>query len=152
MLSMLAWTLMTAMVVMNAKSQFCPVLTDSYRFEHRCAYDNSLCGKEVSGSCTSTCYCRSGRMCLRNSDHTITVVKRYINNNPVKESYHTCVALSGLPRCSGNRVALYNLVPESSAFKSVEVRCRCPSPNVYLNTGLNQVYTCAPAPQLNVVG
>nr|UMA83969.1 conotoxin precursor Tpra06 [Conus judaeus] len=129
MLSMLAWTLMTAMVVMNAHGQFCPTMTDSYPGENECHYDNNLCGKEVSGSCTSLCYCKSGQMCSRDNDHTIPVVPRNINDRPDESRYYTCVALSSLNECSGIQEALKVLSPEAEEGESsVEVLCRCPSP------------------------
>nr|DAZ86973.1 TPA_inf: conotoxin precursor Tpra06 [Conus judaeus] len=156
MLSMLAWTLMTAMVVMNAHGQFCPTMTDSRPGENKCLHDNYLCGKEDdSGSCTSLCHCKSGQMCFRDNDHTITAVPRIINDRPVEITYYTCVALSSLNECSGIQEALKVLSPEAEEGESsVEVLCRCPSPKKYrfvfirpdIN-GDNPRYVCANAPR-----
>nr|DAZ86971.1 TPA_inf: conotoxin precursor Tpra06 [Conus judaeus] len=146
MLSMLAWTLMTAMVVMNAHGQFCPTMTDSYPGENECHYDNNLCGKEVSGSCTSLCHCKSGQMCSRDNDHTIPVVPRNINDRPDESRYYTCVALSSLNECSGSETALYDLVPEAEERNNVKVLCRCPSPKVYRKVLNPKRYICANAP------
>nr|UMA82655.1 conotoxin precursor Tpra06 [Conus ebraeus] len=149
MLSMLAWTLMTAMVVMNAHGQVCPTMTDSYTGENECFYDNNLCGKEVSGSCSSLCNCKNSQECSTDSDHTITVVKRYVNNQPERKRYYTCVALSSLNECSGTQEALYVLTPEANELKSVKVLCRCPSTKVYLLARNPQRYVCTTAAPLS---
>nr|UMA82975.1 conotoxin precursor Tpra06 [Conus ebraeus]DAZ86337.1 TPA_inf: conotoxin precursor Tpra06 [Conus ebraeus] len=146
MLSMLAWTLMTAMVVMNAHGQVCPTMTDSYTGENECFYDNNLCGKEVSGSCSSRCYCKNGGRCSTDSDHTITVVQSYINGYPEKR-YYTCVALSSLNECAVREKALFVLAPEAADPISVKVLCRCPFPKVYLQTGRSRPHICSYNPR-----
>uniref|UniRef100_A0A0K8TTH5 Conopeptide n=1 Tax=Conus lenavati TaxID=1519839 RepID=A0A0K8TTH5_CONLV len=124
MLSMFAWTLMTATVVVIAERQYCPIAGQT------CTFGSDLCGKEESGSCSPRCNCKNERMCSRDSDHTITVVRVFRRRRPVEERYYTCVALSGLEECS-NQKALTDLVPETRELNSVEVHCKCSSPKVY---------------------
>nr|QFQ61139.1 superfamily Cerm-13 [Conus magus] len=143
MLSMLAWTLMTAMVVMNAKSQYCPTMRDSYPKQHECLYKNALCGKEDSGGrCSSICNCKNGQMCSTDRDHNVTIVI-HENTLPKKKRYYTCLSLWRLNECSETEKALHRLTHRTKELKSVKVLCRCPYPKAYVTLESRYRYTCA---------
>nr|ATF27771.1 conotoxin [Conus praecellens]ATF27772.1 conotoxin [Conus praecellens] len=142
MLLMFAWTLMTAMMVMNASSKDCPLLDDSNPLKRRCLWNNAICGKSVSGKCTSLCNCRNGQKCSMNSTHTITVVPYYINGVPVKKRYYTCMDVAELGQCSSTQEALYSLIYEETELKNAKVYCECRSPKVYLRLFTPKRYIC----------
>nr|DAZ85946.1 TPA_inf: conotoxin precursor Tpra06 [Conus ebraeus] len=142
MLSMLAWTLMTAMVVMNAKSHtICPTSTNL------CVNDNDACGKDVSGSCSSICNCKNGQPCSTDSSHTIILVPRYTEDGPYIKNYYTCVDPSELVGCAGAQKSVNVSVSEAQDPNSAQVLCYCPPSKINIWALNFQHYICVTPPQ-----